>query len=223
MARPTLRQQLETFFQRKGSLDPFELPIFPLNAVLFPGGLLPLRIFEQRYMDMIKACLKNDRPFGVALIKDGSETGAATTEEVGCVATVVDWDMQELGILNVKALGVEPSKNVAEVERFVIADTWILDGGLMMAKVNRVSAEPATELATKNQRCAQILQQIIERLGPENFNSPLAYDDAVWVSYRLAEVLPLKLLAKQQMLEMNDPAMRIEILHNFLIQQGLAN
>ena len=214
MARPTLKQQLATFLQRKGSLDPFELPIFPLNAVLFPGGLLPLRIFEQRYMDMIKACLKNNRSFGVALIKDGSETGAATTEEVGCVATVIDWDMQELGILNVKALGVE---------RFVIAETWILDSGLMMAKVNRVSAEPATALATKNQSCAQILQQIIERLGTENFNNPLAYDDAVWVSYRLAEVLPLKLLAKQQMLEMNDPAMRIEILHNFLIQQGLTN
>lgn len=214
MARPTLKQQFETFLQRKGSLDPFELPIFPLNAVLFPGGLLPLRIFEQRYMDMIKACLKNNQSFGVALIKEGSETGAATTEEVGCVATVIDWDMQELGILNVKALGVE---------RFVIADTWILDSGLLMAKVNRVSAEPATALATKNQTCAQVLQQIIERLGTENFNSPLDYDDAVWVSYRLAEVLPLKLLAKQQMLEMNDPAMRIEILHNFLIQQGLAN
>lgn len=214
MARPTLKQQFETFIQRKGSLDPFDLPIFPLNAVLFPGGLLPLRIFEQRYMDMIKACLKNNQSFGVALIKDGSEIGAATTEEVGCVATVIDWDMQELGILNVKALGVE---------RFVIADTWILDSGLMMAKVNRVSAEPATALATKNQTCAQILRQIIERLGTENFNSPLAYDDAVWVSYRLAEVLPLKLLAKQQMLEMNDPAMRIEILHNFLIQQGLSN
>ena len=214
MARPTLKQQFETFIQRKGSLDPFDLPIFPLNAVLFPGGLLPLRIFEQRYMDMIKACLKNNQSFGVALIKDGSEIGAATTEEVGCVATVIDWDMQELGILNVKALGVE---------RFVIADTWILDSGLMMAKVNRVSAEPATALATKNQTCAQILRQIIERLGAENFNSPLAYDDAVWVSYRLAEVLPLKLLAKQQMLEMNDPAMRIEILHNFLIQQGLSN
>ena len=214
MARPSFKQQIETFLQRKGNLDPFELPIFPLNAVLFPSGLLPLRIFEHRYMDMIKACLKNDQPFGVSLIKDGSETGAAITEEVGCLANIIDWDMQELGILNVKALGVE---------RFVIADTWVLANGLMMAKVNRISAEPPVALAGKNQACARVLQQIVARLGAENFHSPLEYDDAVWVSYRLVEVLPLKLLAKQQMLEMNDPSMRIEILHNFLIQQGLSD
>jgi len=79
-----------------------DLAIFPLNAVLFPGGLLPLRIFEQRYMDMAKACLKTDEPFGICLIRSGYEVGApATPESIGCTAKIVEWDMQQLGVLSI--------------------------------------------------------------------------------------------------------------------------
>jgi Lon protease-like protein len=78
------------------------IPIFPLNAVLFPGGLLPLRVFETRYMDMTRDCLKRDAPFGVCLIREGSEVGApAVPEGIGCLATILEWDMQQQGILNI--------------------------------------------------------------------------------------------------------------------------
>lgn len=212
MAGASIKKQFKAFLQRKNEMDPFDLPIFPINAVLFPGGKLSLKIFESRYMDMVKACLKDDTPFGIALIKEGSEIGSASPEKIGCMARIVDWDMPELGILNVKALGLQ---------RFFLLDTWVLESGLRMGKVTRVSVEPPHEMAAKHESCRVILEQIITKLGEENFHMPFIYDDAVWVSYRLAEVLPLKLIVKQQMLEMNDPAARIEILHNFLSQQGL--
>ena len=83
-----------------------DLAIFPLNTVLFPGGLLPLRIFEQRYMEMAKACLKNDEHFGICLIRSGREVGApAVPESIGSTAKIVEWDMQQLGVLSVKVQG----------------------------------------------------------------------------------------------------------------------
>src|SRR3954470_11255789 len=82
------------------------LPLFPLNTVLFPGGRLPLRIFEQRYMDMAKACLKDSSPFCVCLIVDGKEVGEpATPADVGTLARIATWDMPQLGVLQVVAVG----------------------------------------------------------------------------------------------------------------------
>jgi len=82
-----------------------QIPLFPLNTVLFPGGPLPLRIFEARYVDMVSSCLKEDSPFGVLLIRDGGETGNATTHEIGTLARIVDWYQGSDGLLGVTAVG----------------------------------------------------------------------------------------------------------------------
>jgi len=208
-----LRRKLPLIFDQEHSIETMEIPIFPLNTVLFPGGILPLRVFEQRYMDMTKACLRDDKPFGICLIKEGEEVGKpAIPEPIGCLARISDWDMQQLGILNMKAVGLQ---------RFSIQSQTTEANGLIMAKVVTVTTEPPQPIPETLQPCATVLQRIVNEVGEDKFLAPLQYDDAVWVGYRLAEVLPLKLSAKQSMLEMNDSITRLQILNSFLKQQGL--
>lgn len=194
-------------------MDTLEVPIFPLQAVLFPGGRLPLRIFEPRYMDMAKDALRDNTPFGISLIKEGQETGEpAVPEDIGCLAQIVDWDMHQLGVLHVVVRGVQ---------RYRILEQQVEKNGLIRAKIVTVTQEPAQKLSQANSVCSTVLQHIIEQIGEANFHAPLNLQDAVWVGYRLSEVLPLKLAVKQQLLQMNDSIVRIQVLHKFLIQQGL--
>ena len=190
------------------------IPIFPLNTVLFPGGLLPLRVFEARYMDMTRDCLKQDRPFGVCLIREGAEVGApAVPEAVGCLARITDWDMQQQGILALKTHGGQ---------RFRIA-TRSADGqGLISAKVDLIDPEPPAPIPAQYGACAKLLQMVVADQGKEIFAEPLAFDDAAWVGYRLAEILPVPLVAKQKLLELTDSLQRLVILQRFLEQRGLA-
>lgn len=208
-----LKRTLPLLFDQERNRQDMEIPIFPLNAVLFPGGLLPLRVFEQRYMEMVKTCLKEEQPFGVCLIKEGEEVGpAALPQEVGCLARIVDWDMQQPGILNLKVLGGQ---------RFSIGEQRVEKDGLIVAQATFQSPEEPQPIPPDLTTCVTVLKGIVEKLGAENFQQPFHYDDAAWVGYRLAEALPLKLPAKQAMLEMNDSIMRLRILHKFLGQQGL--
>ena len=164
-------------------------------------------------MEMVSACLKDKKPFGVCLILEGEETGKpATHAETGCIAEIIGWDMPQLGVLDIQALGTE---------RFYIENSRIEPNGLIVASAVNVAPEPAQRLPASHYGCATLLRHLIEHLGEERFKPPLNYDDAVWVSYRLAELLPLKLSVRQNMLEMNDSQVRIEILHRFLAQQGL--
>lgn len=189
------------------------LPIFPLNTVLFPGGILPLKIFEQRYLDMSTICLRDNRPFGVCLIKEGNEVGVpAVPEQIGCTAAITEWDMQQLGVLHLKTEGVQ---------RFRILNRQVAKNGLISAEVMMLAVEKQTPLSSELRDCATVLKLVMEKIGIEHFPSPLKLDDATWVGYRLAEVLPLKLAAKQEMLEIDDPDARLKFLHKFLVQQGL--
>lgn len=213
-----LKDRIADYLSESADLEPFELPLFPLNTVLFPGGALPLRVFEQRYMDMTKACLQNDTPFGVCLIREGGEVASAATppaisHEVGCLARITDWDMQQLGVLNVRAVGVR---------RFRVLESRVEPSGLIVAKAQLLPVESPLPLPAEHAACAGVLKHIVSRVGEDKFEPPLAFDDAVWVGYRLAEVLPIKVSAKQNMLEMNDTLVRLEVLHRFLGQQGLA-
>ena len=208
-----LRHKLPLLFDRENIIETLEIPIFPLNTVLFPAGRLPLRVFEQRYMDMAKTCLRDDQPFGVCLIKEGQEVGGpALPEQVGCLAKVTHWDMPQLGILSLDALGMR---------RFSIEEQRIQENGLIIAKVVTVSLEAAQPVPDTLSACAQVLRGIIAKVGETHFQAPLQFDDAVWVGYRLVEVLPLKSIVKQKMLEMNDPIARLQILQTFLVKQGL--
>jgi Lon protease-like protein len=188
------------------------LPIFPLQTVLFPGALLPLRIFETRYMDMAKECLKHGTPFGVCLIKEGQEVGApAVPEPYGCSARIVDCDMEELGILKVRAQGGE---------RFRIVSSEVNRQGLIVAEVESLAAETA-ESVPGFEECAEFLRKVITGIGPDRFAVPFHYDDPSWVGFRLAEILPLKQDVKQKMLELTDAGLRMAVLHRFLRQQRL--
>ena len=189
------------------------VPVFPLQTVLFPGSLLPLRIFEVRYMDMAKECLKLGSPFAVCLIKEGAEVGApALPEPVGCLARIADCDMEELGILKVTAEGVE---------RVSIVSSEVSRAGLIVAEVEEHGAEAVGDDMQGLEESVEFLRKVIAGIGEQRFASPLRFDDATWVSFRLAEILPLRNDVKQKLLEVTDTTLRIAILHRFLRQQKL--
>ena len=190
------------------------VPIFPLQAVLFPGSLLPLRIFETRYMDMAKDCLRNGTAFGICLIREGAEVGApAVPEAVGTLARIADCDMEELGILKVTAQGTE---------RFRLLSSEVNRQGLIVGEVELHEAEAPANDAPGFAECAEFLRKVIAGIGTARFAQPLAFDDASWVGFRLAEILPLRNDVKQKLLELTDATLRIAILHRFLRQQNLA-
>jgi len=189
------------------------VPLFPLQAVLFPGSLLPLRIFEARYMDMAKECLKSGGPFGICLIKEGAEVGTpAVPEPVGCLARIGEADMEELGILKVKAEGTE---------RFRIVSSEVNKAGLIVAEIEKHEPEGPAGEAAGFPECAEFLRKVIAGIGPERFAEPLRFEDASWVGFRLAEILPLRNDVKQKLLELTDASLRVAILHRFLKQQKL--
>ena len=189
------------------------VPIFPLQTVLFPEMLLPLRVFEVRYMDMAKACLREKRPFGVCLIREGEEVGTpAVPYEIGCLASIAECDMEELGILKIVARGGG---------RFRLADTRTSPSGLVVGEIEPLGSEAQAHDAPGLAECAEFLRKVIAGIGEERFAPPLRFEDASWVSVRLAEILPLRLDVKQKMLEVTDATLRIGVLHRFLRQQKL--
>ena len=188
-----------------------EVHIFPLNTVLFPGGVLPLKVFEQRYIEMTKDCLRENRPFGVCLIREGNEVGtAAVPEPVGCLAVIEQWDMPQLGVFHLVARGGG---------RFRIREMRVAPNHLISAAVETLPPEAGT--GAVDPLCREVLQAIIEKVGTERFPAPLGLDDAAWVGYRLAELLPLDARIKQELLEAADAGARLERLRALLVKQGL--
>lgn len=195
------------------SVETLRIPLFPLNTVLFPGGLQPLKIFEQRYLDMAAACMKDNSPFGICLIDKGGEVGrAAVPHGVGTLATITNWEMEQLGILMITAQGGR---------RFRIIETQVGDGHLLEGTVELLAEAGPTPLPQERERLLPLLQRIVGDLGPERIPEPHRYDDAEWVGYRITEVLPIQNLAKQKLLELDDPVSRLEILYTYLAQRKL--
>jgi hypothetical protein len=207
------------FLRGAGAREPSPLPLFPLKTVLFPGGVLPLKVFEQRYIAMTKACLKDDKPFGVCLLTHGEEVagsgaGKSATEfaPIGTFARITNWDMPQLGILHLRTEGDK---------RFQVQSHSIADDGLVIGHVTALAPEPSLALPESYVPLSKLLELLIGRVGRENFPADLALGDASWVGYRLAELLPLPLHIKQSMLEINDCEVRLKVLAQFLRQQGL--
>lgn len=208
-----LKRKLPLAFDREHAPRSMGIPIFPLNTVLFPDEMLPLKIFEQRYMDMAKSCLKVAKPFGICLIQQGAEVGSpAIPHAVGTLAHIASWDMPQLGILHITAHGRE---------RFIIEDSTVKRNGLVTANVRLIEPETPQAVPLVYAACADIMRHIVEELGEARFALPLHLDEATWLSYRLAETLPLKSRVKQNLLEMNDGLMRLRILWEFLKRQRL--
>jgi uncharacterized protein len=186
---------------------PIEIPLFPLQTVLFPGGPLPLRIFEPRYVDMISRCLKSGIGFGVLLIQSGEETGAASTHDLGTVATIVDWDQLNDGTLGVVVLGGA---------RFLLRSARRQDDGLQLGVVELLEPEPVAPLPERYHDMARLLEGVFEDLGPHYRHVTPDFGDAGWVGCRLAELLPIELEQKQHCLELFDPVGRLEYLEPLL-------
>jgi Lon protease-like protein len=184
-----------------------DLALFPLHAVLFPDGLLPLRIFEQRYMEMAKACLRDGASFGVCLIREGAEVGAAAIpQEVGCTARIAQWDMPQLGVLHIVARG---ERRFRILERSAQADA------LVRATVELLPEDADAAVPQDCAACVRLLERAIERQG-SMFERPHRLDSCSWVSSRLAELLPLPLAAKQRLLELGDARARLEALQRLI-------
>jgi Lon protease-like protein len=189
------------------------VPIFPLKTVLYPGSALPLKIFEVRYVDMARQCLRTSSPFGVCLIREGEEVGApAVPERIGTLARIADCDAGELGVLKVRAEGLE---------RFRIVSSEVEKSGLIVAEIEPLAEEPAVTDAPGLAECAEFLRKAIVAIGVARFVEPLRFEDATWVGFRLAEILPLKSDVKQKLLELTDATLRLAVLHKFLRQQKL--
>lgn len=187
-----------------------DAPLFPLNAVLYPEGLVRLRVFEQRYLEMTKRCLSEGSPFGVCLIREGREVGTpAVPEPVGCLAEITQWDMPQLGVFELAARGTA---------RFRILE-HSLDGlGLLTARIEPWEADPPGAVVLPS--CRRLMETLVERGSRELFPGPVRLDDAAWVGFRLAELLPLPQRMRQELLELRDAGERLARLENILIAEG---
>jgi Lon protease-like protein len=200
------------------------LPLFPLNTVLFPGGILPLRVFEARYIDMVRDCMKREAPFGVVLIKSGKEVGAlAEPEEVGCLAHIEQWDMPDLGVLLLRTLGGT---------RFRILETRALSDHRLEGRVEIMAADPAIPISDMHVRCATALKIVINDVNAKAqseqgkpfdspFGTPICLDDPAWVANRWCEILPIPLKARQKLLELNDAQSRLTVVYQYLQQHEI--
>lgn len=179
--------------------------MFPLNTVLFPGGPLPLRIFEPRYLDMVSYCMKTDSAFGVCLIQDGAEAGGpAAPHRIGTMAKIVDWNKLPEGLLGIMALGES---------RFSINDSYVGDNQLLQGTVTVLPEPTPDEFPPELKILPRILEQIIAEAGPLYDSMQRDYKNTNWVGYRLAEILPLEADIRQKLLEQEDSLQRLREIH----------
>lgn len=182
-----------------------KVPLFPLPTVLYPGGPLPLRIFEPRYLDMICGCLKEEHPFGVLLVREHG--GVATTFNVGTLAEIADWYQGSDGLLGITAIGVD---------RFRLLSSERRPDGLHVGDVEVLPERWRQSLPDEFRPLAHILAGVLDDLGRLYESLDRRYDDASWVGYRFAEILPISPEEKQSCLETDDPVERLQLVRKVL-------
>lgn len=200
----------------------FELPLFPLRAVLFPGGLLSLKVFEARYLDLIGDCLRAQKPFGVIGLKQGAEVRQAgqagepvQLESIGCQAELLDVNSEQPGILKVKCRGGD---------RFEVVSSRQQDNGLWVAEVESLADDGDTAPTPEMARTVVSLAQAIKKLHTQGINpalEPFRYEHAGWVANRWCELLPLSQEARQRLMELPDPLVRLRLVDEFLRSKGV--
>lgn len=194
---------------------PQPLPLFPLQTVLFPGALLHLKVFEARYLDLIGACMRDGTPFGVVCLKQGAEAGrgnnAIRLETVGVAVRIDDVDAQTPGILQVRCMGQQ---------RFRITGTPAQrENGLWVAQAEAIAGDVARSPGPAMIDTVSALAEAIKKLQQHDqvpFSPPYRLDDAGWVANRWCELLPVPLPAKQKLMELDDPVIRLSLVDGFL-------
>ncbi len=186
-----------------------DLPLFPLRTVLYPGASLGLRIFEPRYVDMVRDCMPSGSGFGVCMILEGEEVGdPAVPATVGTVATITDFDSTAEGLLGIAAAGGL---------RFRVQRTRVQDDGLLRGDVELWPDEPEQPVPVELALLQSIAERLIETMGSDWRNATRSdYDNASWLGFRLAELLPLTGPEHQRMLELTDPLQRLMELRDIL-------
>jgi Lon protease-like protein len=182
-----------------------ELLLFPLGTVLFPGGLMPLQIFETRYLDLVKRCMREDLPFGVVLIREGSEASGGDdfppkVAEVGTRARIVDFTQLANGMLGITARGED---------RFRLGATRVQDDRLLVGEATPLAEPDAVEVPSEYASLLEILQQLLEHPAVNRLGVEVDWEDARSVSGRLADLLPVSATLKQSLLELDDPILRL--------------
>lgn len=215
------------------ALTLFSLPLFPLGTVLYPGGLLPLRIFEVRYLDMIGKCHKTGAPFGVVALTQGSEVrkpsasaakgdGFAVEEfhAVGTLAVITEFSATQPGLMVIRSAGSQ---------RFRISNREKLKHGLWIADVTRLDDDLTVKIPEDLQSCADALGKLIKSLQDRNIaqddmplSKPYQLDDCGWVANRWCELLPIPLELKQRLMELDNPLVRLELVSDILERTGIA-
>lgn len=184
------------------------IPLFPLNTVLYPGTILPLRIFETRYIDMISECLRNKQGFGVNLIREGSEVGeAARCFDTGTYAEITDWNQQADGLLGIVVQG----KQRYRVKEYSVRDNKLLEG-----QVEFIESEPQRACEAEFETLQGLLKQAIEHYELPYAKEVEKLEDSSWLGFRLSELLPLERQIKQELLEINDPLERLTVLKELI-------
>ncbi len=197
------------------------VPLFPLQTVLFPGGILGLKVFEARYLDLIGHCLRKGEPFGVVCLKQGAEVQAARAdaatrlEACATLAQLDEVDADQPGILQIRCIGTR---------RVKLASPWQQGDGLWRAHGTPVQPDERVNPPEALHGTVQALVDAIASMrdqGLEPFTLPHELGDAGWVANRWCEILPISLAAKQRLMELEDPAMRLKLVDEFLRTKGV--
>ena len=200
--------------------DTFTLPLFLLQVVLFPGGLLSLKVFEARYLDLVTDCLRTGKPFGVVALQAGREVKAKgeeapRMENTGVMAELLDVDSAQAGILQVRCKGLQ---------RFEIRSSHQESDGLWVARVSRLAedldASPQVEMHETVKALASAIASLKSQ-GSTPFLEPYRFDSASWVANRWCEILPISMAAKQKLMELPDGLARLQLVRDFLRSKGV--
>ena len=193
-----------------------ETPLFPLRSVLFPGGQLPLRIFEPRYLDMVQRCHARDEPFGVVALTAGDEVRRREGEgflveafhDVGTLARIEHFERVRPGLIEIRARGSQ---------RFRVLGRRCLSHGLWVGRLEPLPDDAPVSVPDDLRLAARQLQDVLHgwAAGPDGaeppVQPPLCWDDAGWLSNRWAELLPMALDARQRLMAMDSPLLRLEL------------
>ena len=200
-----------------------EMPLFPLNTVLFPDGYLPMQIFEVRYLDLIRNCLRTQSPFGIVCLLEGNEVRkpgeAPMFSDMGTLTYVTDCDAPMPTLLKIQTKGAE---------RFKLLSYEQKKNGLWVGQIQRMPADAAIEVPEHLQACSDTLASLIETLAASDLSpeqipvkAPLKLNDCGWVANRWCELMPLEKATKLQLLALDNPLLRLELVNDELEARGL--
>jgi Lon protease-like protein len=197
------------------------LPLFPLHAVLFPGGQLGLKVFEARYVDLVSRCLREGIGFGVVCLTEGSEVRAAgdapaAFERAGTLARLLDVDAELPGVLHLACVGTQRFRLGGEPQQQPDG-LWVADA---VALADDAPLAPPAELHASVRALAQAIGRLKSQ-GNQPVGTPHRFDDAGWVANRWCELLPIPLAAKQRLMELDDPLVRLRLVHEYLVGKGV--